>query len=277
VNRLTLLGIIFLCCCGDARYRLDGHVPETTSHVELLDGAATEKIVRLRTLYASAFDSLADVADAEIADVRARLDESESDLEAAKRGVNRASARYRQTFEKMKQFESFGGNPIFGDEDRRVSTRELLSEIADRFYKGKAFSLETGGEIRSFIRESLVPSEQRVSRARRRLRRVESSRETDEAAIVARQGFLVKEQDQLRDIYNQRILDTLTGAVQASAQADSNGYYRFDTLSPARYHLYLRDPVHSLSTVDLVQHTRRDLDPQEADSPLLTGSGPQSF
>ena len=275
--RLLFLCLVLLCSCGDARYRLDGQIPSTSPQVALLDSAATDKVRRLHTLYKTAQDSILQIADGEIADVHSRLRESEDALSSAKRRLNDTFTRYRKAFERIKRFESFGGNPIFTDADGRISTKELLTEIADRFYKGKAFSLETGAEIRSFIRESLVPAEQRVSRARRGLRKVEEGRNTDEAIIVARRRALKENQARLLDFYNQRIVDTLTGAVLAMAPADSSGYYRFDLLSPARYHLYLEKPSHTLTTIDLHGHGRRDLDPANAHSPLLTDTEAQSL
>ena len=277
MNLLFLLCMFLLCSCGDARYRLDGHIPPTSTQVALLDGAATRKVNRLRSLFESTRDSLRQVAEGEIADVRSRLSESEDALRSAKRRLNDASSSYRTAFEKIKRFESFGGNLIFTDEDRSVSTKELLAEIADRFYKGKVFSLETGAEIRSFIRESLIPAEQRVIRARRGLRKVEEGSKADEAAIIVRKGDLKEDQEKLLENYNQRILDTLTGAVLAVAPADSSGYYRFDLLSPARYHLYLESPSHTLTTVELQGHGRRNLDPAASLSPLLGASDIQSL
>ena len=123
--------MFLLCSCGDARYRLDGHIPPTSTQVALLDGAATRKVNRLRSLFESTRDSLRQVAEGEIADVRSRLSESEDALRSAKRRLNDASSSYRTAFEKIKRFESFGGNLIFTDEDRSVSTKELLAEIAD--------------------------------------------------------------------------------------------------------------------------------------------------
>ncbi len=272
MSRSLVLGLILLCSCGDARYRLDGRIPPTSGRVALLDSAATGKVERLHLLFSSAQDSTERIAEREIADILSRLSESEDDLRSSRRRLNDASTRYRKTFERIKGFESFGGNRIFTDADQRVSTKNLLSEIADRFYKGKAFSLETGGEIRTFIRESLVPAERRVTRARRALKRVEAGRQDDEATIVKRRETLKDERAGLVVIYNQRILDTLTGAVLAVAPADSSGYYRFDTLSPARYHLYLESPGHVLTTIDLRTHSRRDLSAGPEHSPLLGGA-----
>lgn len=263
-----LLLLFLLPHCGDAYYRLDGVLPHDATHVALLDSAATEKADRLRGLYFTSRDSVVRVADQEIAEVKSRLGTSEDDLTQAKARLSEARRRYTRTFEGIKQFQSFGGNAIFANEDRSVPTRNLLSEIANRYYKGKAFSLETGGKIRSFVRERLVPAERRLSRARRQFAKVEGSQKSDEAAMVATRDSLNGELIELSQVFNQRILDTLTGAVLQVVKADSVGYYCFARLSPARYHLYLQSPEPTLVSIVLSGHARRDLVAQTS-SPLL--------
>ena len=205
--------------CGDPKYLLEieqTESPEASSapRVAILDSKAACKIEEIHLLYAQAADSL----DRQFADSKASLD---AELETKSKPVKDAERRlriarnlYTTAFRAMLTFQSFGGNAIFDRSDERVMTEDLLEEISDRFYKGKAFSLETGARIRSKIRESLIPAEKRVinarnavTRAKRAQRRVADLREK-----VA--GELSGAKQQLLNQFNGRVIDRLAGAAQ---------------------------------------------------------------
>ena len=167
----------------------------------------------------------------------------------------------------MKGFTSFGGNPIFESADRKVSTHKLLEEIADRFYRGKAFSLETGGQIRRMIRETLVPAEKRVVRAIGNLSRLKKEHGAHVAIREAVAGRITTSKKALLDRYNRRVIDRLEGGVIREAAVDTAGRYRFDQVPRGRYYLYTSSLRPKLVEI-LVDGHRRIRVLQDDPSPL---------
>lgn len=262
--------------CGDPKYLLEieqTESPEASSapRVAILDSKAAVKIEEIHLLYTQAADSL----DRQFADSKASLD---AELETKSKPVKDAERRlriarnlYTTAFRAMLTFQSFGGNAIFDRSDERVMTEDLLEEISDRFYKGKAFSLETGARIRSKIRESLIPAEKRVinarnavTRAKRAQRRVADLREK-----VA--GELSGAKQQLLNQFNGRVIDRLAGAIIRDAGPDSSGFYRFDLVTTGRFHIYVPGSNPILVEIVVDGHRRIQLR-GDAPSPLISPS-----
>ena len=269
---LLLFFVICHSACGDAHYRLDGQVDEAfadiPSRIALLDSTTSQKVTTLHKLYTTSSDSLAQ----SVSDALLAIDEELSNMgtpnKTGERRLRSARNAYSGAFKAMEVHVSFGGNQVFGGEDQKVRTEVLLEEIQDRFYKGKAFSLETGSHIRRTIREKLVPAEMRVDRAAVQLRKLQSARKvvqnrrnTVEQAVSATEADLVAS-------YNQRVLDRIEGGVLKETELDSTGSYTFQKLAKGRYHLFLRTQEPKLLGILLNGHRRVLVAPNDP-SPLF--------
>ncbi len=157
---------VFAIGCGHPHYRLDGRVPGGVSEVGLLDGGAPAVVDSLRSAHQQTMQDLDRWVQAARDSLVAVGSAAGKPLAAARAKYKTARQRYRSAFVRMMRFRSFGGNPIFTGADRDVSTSTLVDEIADRFYRGRAFSLETEAEMRRYIRDRLEGLEGNVSRAR---------------------------------------------------------------------------------------------------------------
>lgn len=278
VSRSLLLLILGLSACGEPRYRLEAEsVPGDASadsppRIALLDSTASTKIEDVHSLYRDAAEELT----REFADSLASIDRALADLEEpvsrAERRLRTARNNYAVIFKEMFAFTSFGGNPIFDRSDRNVATKKLLEEIADRFYRGKAFSLETGRQIRTMIREKLIPAETKVVRARTALARLQQQQKREESLRAEVAGQIDEAKQELVTQYNRRVVDRLAGAVMREAVMDSSGVFRFDLVPQGRFHLYTPGETPTLVDVLVDGHRRVRLHKNDP-SPLITTSG----
>ena len=260
--RWWLLPCIFAVGCGRPAYRLDGRVPDANVKVSLLDSAAVEVVDSLRLAYALALEGLQGRAEAALDSLHNGMASIEKPLAGAKARYRAALGRYRSAFEEMVRFKSFGGNPIFSDADLDVGTARLLNEVANRFYRGKSFSLQMEGEIRRFVRNRLVPLEREVARARTGAARMQASKAGTAEARKEMEAAYARRRVELRERVNREILDGLQARIVGSVDADSTGRYRFQRLMSGRYYLYVPQPLPEawLLPVDLRGHIRQDLE-----------------
>jgi hypothetical protein len=250
-----------LASCGRPAYRLDGRVPEGVSAVSLVDTSASGMLDSVRSAcdaslgalerdHRSAVDSL-EGGMSEIGDRRAK----------AQAAYRSAEAAYRDAFSGLARFRSFGGNPIFSDADREVATSVLLQEIADRFYKGKAFSLETEAELRRFIRARLVPAERALNRARNAsaaARRAQTGAARAQEELAAEHG---RKRAAAVARHNEAIRQGLATRILRTAQVDSTGSFLFPKVPEGVYLLYSGDalPDGWLIPLTVSGHRRQEL------------------
>ncbi len=229
--------------------------------MSLLDSTAVRVVDSLREAYAQALKDLRKATEAVRDSLSAGSASVDESLARASRRYQTARGRYRTAFEGIKRFKSFGGNPIFSDADLKVSTATLLEDTADRFYRGKAFSLETEGEIRQFIRNRLVKLEREVNRARSAVARLRKSSAGNTTALKAVEADYEKRRVSLRERFNREILTELQARVSYRTAVDSTRRYLFGRLPAGRYHLYAPDPLPQawLLPLELRGHTRQDL------------------
>ena len=276
VDTITLsILILVLQACGEARYRvesvihpLDGAVP---AHIAILNSTAARKIAEIHLLYASASDSLKQTFADSLSAIDKVLAAQAKPIQRAARRLRNARGAYAVAFKAMNVFTSFGGNQVFDSADQKVSTRKLLEDIADRFYRGKAFSLETGGQIRRTIRKKLVPAEQRVASASGALNRLRDERKIQEELREAVAGEVAISMASLLEVYNRRVIDRLEGAVIREVSADSSRVYRFEQVPTGKYHLYTREPKVAFVEV-IVKGHRRFRILENAPSPLVSNT-----
>ncbi len=269
---LIVLALLAIPACGEARYRVEGLLclgeGENPSRIAILDSTASRKIQDIHQLYASAADSLFRSFADSLSAINAVLASQKKPIAQAERRLKARQSQYATTFTAIKAFKSFGGNAIFDSSDRQVPTQKLLEEIADRFYRGKSFSLEAGAQIRRMIREKLVPAEKRITRARNvlgRLRKEHASHNTIREAVA---GQITTAKSALLDHYNRRVIDRLEGGVIRETAVDTTGYYRFDQVPHGRYHLYAPSRLPKLVEI-LVDGHRRIRILQDDPSPLV--------
>ena len=267
-----LAAAAILAACGDSRYGIDGQIILNTDHkprrIAILDSTASAKITKIHELFTASADSLEICFRDSLANIDQILKTAKKPIEKARRRLRSSIANYEKTFKLVETYRSFGGNRIFESVDRKKSTVALLEENSDRFYKGKAFSLETGQQIRRTIRKKLVPAESRVARARNSLARLKeernlwtNTRDEVEGRIVVSRKLLVKR-------FNTRVADRIEGGVLREADVDSGGTYQFDNLPAGRYYLYLRPPTPKLVEIHVDGHKHIRIS-SDAASPLI--------
>jgi len=145
----------FIFGCGLPHYRLEGKVSELVGEVILLDSMAVSVLDSIQMSYHAEVKTIAGKRAAALDSLTKGTSARNRPIVTAHRRYNEARAKYREVFGRLSRFRSFGGNPIFSNEDRGISTKKLLAEISDRFYNGRAFSLEIEGQIRRYIRQNL--------------------------------------------------------------------------------------------------------------------------
>lgn len=229
--------------------------------VSLLDGSAGGVVDSLRKACGEALEGLARDMQAKRDSLRAGGAALGEEIARAEARLKAENARYAAAFQGMERFRSFGGNPIFSDADLELATETLLQEIADRFHRGRAFSLETEAEVRRFVRSRLVPEERRVQRARSEVARLRRSGRGNAADLEALAAAYALKREALREGANREILARLQARVLRRAPVDSTGFYRFTRLPAGGYHLYVPEglPKGWLLPVALRSHTRQDL------------------
>ena len=244
---------------------------EGISEVLLLDATVQDAVDSLRKVHRQRERALAEGLQSQkdsLAEASGTLGASLSRA-VARRG--KAQQTYRNAFQGMMPFRSFGGNPIFSSADLDVSTSTLLKETADRFYRGKAFSLETEGEIRRYIRSRLTSPEKALNRARAALARLRrSSSNTTEAVEEAEKQFQAN-RIRICKIHDQSILGAFEDRVLARAAVDSTSCYLFARVPEGRYHLLVKEPLPEgwLVAVDLRGHARQDFGPPNRSELLI--------
>jgi hypothetical protein len=246
--------VLALAACGDSRYKIHGQIALNADHVAILDSTASVKITKIHELFTASADSLEKSFQDSLSSIDATLKQAEKPIKQAQRRLRSSNANYAEAFRLMETYLSFGGNKIFGSPDRKETTTKLLEEISDRFYKGKAFSLETGGQIRRTIREKLIPAERRVARARNGLAKLRKERDRWSSVREEVAGRVAVSRKELVKRFNSRVIDRIEGGVLQEAVVDSNGDYQFSRLPAGRYHLYLRLPTAKLVEVHVDGH-----------------------
>lgn len=252
---------VFLMGCGPPEYRLDG--ASQMNHVMLLDPGAKRAVDSLQADFVHVIDLLALSEASAIDSMKKSASSLGPSIQRAQRSLRDAQGKYKTEFQKMQRFRSFGGNPVFSSEDVGVTTKKLQAEILGRFYKGKAFSLETQGQIRSFIRKELVPLEKQVNQAKsrvNRLRRTRSGRTKSTGEIVVQYQ---KKRHQLLEETNLKIKHAILEHKKRAVQTDSVGEYVFERIPFGQYNLYAEgtDSTGYLATLNVMSHTRQDLLP----------------
>ena len=252
---------VFVIGCGHPHYRLDGRVPGGVSEVGLLDGGAPALVDSLRSSHQQALQDLERWVQAARDSLTADQTAAGEPLAGARAKYESARQRYRSAFERMMRFRSFGGNPIFTGADRDVGTSTLLDEIADRFYRGRAFSLETEGEMRRYIRDRLVGLEQNVERARSAVARLQKAGKGRARAREAVESDYARRRMEAVERGNRELLSALEKRRIHWTAPDSAGAYLFPRLPAGRYCVYVPEPLPQawLIPVDLQGHTRQDL------------------
>ena len=281
--RITFPANLVTCCilaafaasgCGQPAYRLDGRVPAGISEVRLLDATVRAALDSLRLSYAQSEEALAERLVAQ----KDSLSEANGTLGASlRRAVARRSKAlqaYRNAFQGMLRFRSFGGNPIFSDADLDVGTATLLKETADRFYRGKAFSLETEGEVRRYIRARLTSPEKALNRAQAAVARIRRSSSSTTSAVEEAEKQFRADRDEMHRRHNQEILQELDDRLLARAPVDSTGGYLFSRVPEGPYHLLVPEPLPEgwLVPVDIRGHARQDFGPSNRSALLITDS-----
>ena len=261
LSTATLLLWLFASGCADPAYRLDGNVVTQAGGVAILPNSAEGMLDSLRDTHRKALVSLQQTTAARRDSLSADGKDIESNLARARGRVRSAQKSYYSAFEGIRRFRSFGGNAIFATEDRNIKTKKLLEEIADRFYKGKAFSLETETELRRFIRSRLASVEKKMTRAKSSLTKVKRSRGGNVGELEQLEEDLAKAQRELMEAVNDRILAGLEKMVLRRAKVDSTGSFTFDRLPPGRYYLYAPYPLPSgwLVPIHLEGHRKQGL------------------
>jgi hypothetical protein len=271
---LSLTG--FLTCCSEPRYLVEADFASAeavdASRIAILDSTATLKINELRNLYHMSADSLVRQFADSLSSIDSVLTLQDKPISQAERRLHISRGNYAAAFKEMQSFMSFGGNPIFESSDRKVSTKDLLEDISDRFYRGKAFSLETGRQIRSKIRSRLVPAESRVARTGNRLAQLKRERKADETRRDKVAGKIAEAKAELLEGFNRRVIDRLAGAIIREVTADSAGIFSFDRVPPGRFHLYRPSSAPTLVEVLVDGHLRVRLSPTDP-SPLIQERG----
>lgn len=252
---------IFVGGCGEARYRLEGKAPDGTEVVMLLDAAAQDSARLIRERYHQEMGDLQKNTQIALDSLQTGSVSLNRPLAQARLQYKNARKRYREAFSRLSEFTSFGGNPIFSNDDLAVKPNTLLSEIADRFYEGKAFSLETEGEIRRYIREQLVPLEKTVNRARTRVNSLQRSQKGSARAQGQVEADFQAQRAGLLDRSNQAILAGLDKRKLLETSVDSTGAFVFSDLSVGRYHLYVPEPLPQawLVPFEMQGHTWQEL------------------
>jgi len=271
--RVYLLALcLLLAACGTPRYRVEVQLDRSDQpdRVALLDSTASRKIQAIHTLYKNAADSVAQVFADSLADLDTMIEGQMAPITKAERRLKTTVDRYASAFREGYGYQSFGGNAIFDASDRKVSTKDLLEDISDRFYRGKTFSLETGRLIRGWIRNKLIPAERNVRQARQTVARLKNARDALKVEREALAGRVSGAKLRLVDGYNRRVLDRLEGAVVLESIPDAQGTCSFGFLLPGKYHIYAPSVTPAVLPVVVMGHSRFIIT-QEAPSPLLKG------
>lgn len=266
--RLYLVGTagvilaVFLMGCGKPSYHLDGVTQ--VRQVSLLDNAVQVAVDSVHVEFKHLIDF---IALAEVVAVDSMTKSASSmgpTIRVAQRNLKAIREKYLQTFRQMQQFRSFGGNPVFTDDDVGVKTSKLLSEIPARFYKGRAFSLETEGKIRNFIRQELIPLEGQVKTTQNRVSRLQNSRagRTNAKATIAEEYR--QKREELLQATNQDVQRVIRRYQLEVENVDSLGHFAFDGVAPGQYHLFGgdTDSVDFLVPVRVSAHTWQDFSTQ---------------
>jgi hypothetical protein len=257
----TLLLWLFAFGCSDPAYRLHGEVKAKASSVFVLPHSAAAMLDSIRDAHGIRRDSLT----ATYSSRRDSLSTGGADIEKVQGEIQRrvkvAQIAYNTKFDGAGVYRSFGGNPVFTTQDRGVRTSDLLKEIADRFYKGRAFSLETETKLRKYIRTKLVPAERKLRQARTALARARESMGGNTEALERMDSDYQTAQLLLEREANNQILSTLDGMVLKRAVVDSSGNFDIYPLSSGKYYLYAPYPLPQgwLVSVDMTSHRRQDL------------------
>jgi hypothetical protein len=265
---------VFLIGCEESFYRLEGVAQ--TQQIALLDSTTRATMDSFQVQFDSKIEGMARAELAAIDSTAKSASAMRPTIRKAQKSVESAREKYGKTFQRIRQFRSFGGNPVFSEEDAGVATETLLKEIPSRFYKGRAFSLETEGKIRNFVREELVPLEIQVKNAQRRVGRLKNAQVGRSKSAGEISGVFHRQRSDLQKTTLKDMRAALFQHQIGIAEADEDGQYAFNSLRTGQYYLVAgdRDSIDYLVSVLVVGHARQNISPA-AGSPLFAPTKPE--
>lgn len=266
---------VFLMGCGHPSYRLNGDA--SLQQVALLDSTTQRSVDSLRAEFLHTMDFLAKSEVAAMDSISKSASKLGPTILKAQQALRRAQEKYASVFGQMQRFRSFGGNPVFSNEDVGVSTAKLLNEIPARFYKGRAFSLETEGEIRSFIRRELVPLEKEVNQAQYRVNRLRNTKSGRSKAKEEMEELFREKKMRLVASANEDIRKAIQQHRVMVADVDTIGQYSFVNIDQGEYYLAggEEDSTDYLIPVIVSAHTRQNITAQIG-TPIFVAGNPDS-
>ncbi|MBT4140697.1 MAG: hypothetical protein HOE48_22485 [Candidatus Latescibacteria bacterium] len=231
--------------------------------VVVVDSVASVSVDSLKAEFKHVVDLLAVSEASAIDSMKKSASSMGPAVKTAQRNLRQLRGKYKNAFQKMQKFRSFGGNPVFTDDDIGVSTKKLQSEIVGRFYKGRAFSLETQSQIRSFIRKDLAPIEQKVSQAKSRVNRLRRSQSGRSQATAQITGQYHQKRKLLIAEANHNIKRRILSHQVLAVDTDSAGAFIFDKTPAGLYSIFVQtaDSSGFLIPLEVFAHTRRDIVP----------------
>jgi len=266
---------VFLIGCGHPSYRLSGGAQ--LQQVSLLDSTTQISVDSLHAEFRHMMDFLGKSEVAAMDSIAKSASELGPTILNAQQALRRAKDKYASVFEQMQRFRSFGGNSVFSSEDVGVSTEKLLKEIPGRFYKGRAFSLETEGQIRNFIRRELVPLENEVNQAQYRVNRLRQTRSGRSKAKDEMAELFQEKKLRLIESANDDIQKTIAQHRVEDTQVDSMGQYSFSNIKRGVYYLTGgdKDSTDYLIQVLVSAHTYQKISAQIG-KPIFVTNKPDS-
>ena len=253
--------VFFVVGCSEPTFRLVGTAPGPIEQVALLDSSAIGVVQQAHAQFRDRLSELSELQSGALDSLSNRAESLKGPIAAAQRRFREAQNKYRQAFAGLQRYRSFGGNPVFTEEDMDVRPEKMLSEIADRFYNGRAFSLEVESRMRVYIRETLVPLNRDVRVLRARVRQLQRSQSGSKEARDEVLAAFSQRREALVEQTNEHILDKVSQRLLDEAKVDSTGTFAFHPVKKGRYCLYAPHPLPKayLILLNVQQHTYQDL------------------
>lgn len=261
---------VFLMGCSQVSYRLSGQ--SSTKEVSLLDSLAVSVVDSIHNDFDRTLVLLGKAEVAAIDSMSKSASALSPSIQKTQRDLKALRTKYKTVFEQMQRFRSFGGNSVFSEEDVAVSSDKLLKEIAGRFYKGRAFSLETEANIRDFIRRELAPLEDQIAKLNRRVYQLKRSQagKSDAKEDIATE--YAKKRSELVKATNREILSCLSSRSVFTTSVKSDGEYIFPSVSSGQYYLHggVTDSLGYIIPVAIRAHTFQEVMSKAGQPILLT-------
>ena len=252
---------VFLMGCELPAYRVSGD--SHTREVALLDSGVKSVVDSVGMELTRSLDVLAAAEKAAADEMTRRASSMDPAIQQARKDLVSLRAKYADAFKKMQAFRSFGGNSVFSEEDIGIDTAALMSQIAGRSYKGKAFSLETEGNMRRFIRRDLIPIENEIQAANARVKRFRNSQaDRSQGLEEIALEYNLKRKRLVHD--SNQELQKLMGRHRLSvATCDALGQFAFEGVHAGVYYLGVGETpsFDYLVAVDIRTHTFIHVDP----------------